>query len=113
MQDELDRGLQTLFREQSRNLPEEPFLSDTLKLIKKGRARRVLEQNLILLLAVIACALLSRCFIKGSILLSGYLDWIFKTAELFMDRPVGILIVALCGAVLLLIIRRRIISALI
>jgi hypothetical protein len=111
MQDELDKDLQSLFREQSRNLSEEPFLSDTLRLIKKHRARRVLEQNLILLLAVIVCALSSRSIIKGSILLSGYLDWICRTAELFVDRPVGILIIALCGAVSLLIFRRRIISA--
>ena len=111
MQNELDKDLQSLFREQSRNLFEEPFLSDTLKLVKKHRARGVLEQNLILLLAVIVCALSSRFFIKGSMLLSGYLDWIFKTAELFMDRPAGILIIALCSAVSLLIFRRRIISA--
>jgi|WetSurMetagenome_2_1015567.scaffolds.fasta_scaffold51634_2 hypothetical protein len=111
MQDELDKDLQSLFREQSRNLPEEPFLSDTLRLVKKRRARRILEQNLILLLAVIVCALSSRLIIKGSILLSGYLDWIFKLAELFMDRPAGILIIALCSAISLLIFRRRIISA--
>ena len=111
MQDELDKDLQSLFREQSRNLSEEPFLSDTLRLVKKRRAWRILEQNLILLLAVIVCALSSRFFIKGSMLLSGYLDWIFKTAEFFMDRPAGILIIALCGAVSLLIFRRRIISA--
>jgi hypothetical protein len=111
MQDELDRDLQSLFREQSRNLSEEPFLSDTLRLVKKRRTRRVLERYLTLLLAVIVCALSSRLFIKGSILLSGYLDWIFKTAELFMDRPAGILIIVLCSAVSLLIFRRRIISA--
>jgi hypothetical protein len=46
-------------------------------------------------------------------LLSGYLDWIFKTAELFIDRPAGMLIIALCGAVSLLIFRRRVISALV
>jgi hypothetical protein len=113
MQEELDKDLQSLFREQSRNLSEEPFLSDTLRLIKKCRARRVLEQNLILLLAVSVCALSSRVFIKGSMLLSGYLDWIFKTAELFIDRPAGMLIIALCGAVSLLIFRRRVISALV
>jgi hypothetical protein len=111
MQDELDRGLQSLFREQSRNLPEEPFLSDTLRLIKKRGTLRVLEQNLILLLAVIVCAISSRFIIKCSIFLSGYLDWIFKTAGLIMDRPAGTLIVALCCAVLCLIFRRRIISA--
>ena len=111
MQDELDRDLRSLFREQSRNRSEEPFLSDTLRLVKKRRARRVLEQNLVLLLAVVVCALTSRFVIKGSMLLSGYLDWIFKTAELFMDRPAGILIIALCGAISLLIFRRRIISA--
>ena len=110
MHNELDKNLQSIFWEQSRNLSEEPFLSDVLRLIKRRRARSFLQQNLILLLAVIVCALLSRFFVKGSILLSGYLDWLFKTAELFVDRPEGILIIALCGAVSLLIFRRRIIS---
>jgi hypothetical protein len=111
MQDELDKDLQSLFREQRRDLIEEPFLSDTLRLVKKRRAWRILEQNLILLLAVIVCALLSRFIIQGSMLLSGYLDQIFKTAEFFMDRPAGIPIIALCSAVSFLIFRRRIISA--
>jgi hypothetical protein len=110
MQDKLDKDLQSLFREQSRNLSEEPFLSDTLRLIKKRRIWHILKQNLILLLAVIACALFSQFFIKGSILLSGYLDWIFTTLELFMDRPACILFIALCGAISLLFSWRRILS---
>ena len=110
MQDKLDKDLQSLFREQSRNLSEEPFLSDTLRLVKKRRIWHILEQNLILLFAVVACALFSRFFIKGSMLLSGYLDWVFTTPEFLLDRPAGIIFIALCGAVLLLFSWRRMIS---
>lgn len=110
MQNELDRDLQSLFLEQNRNLSEEPFLSETLKLVEKRRNWRALGQNLLILLAVILCASLSRFFIQGSILLSGYLDWIFETAELFINTPAGILSIALFGAISLLVLRRRIFS---
>jgi len=87
MQDELDKNLESIFREQRQSLQEEPFVGNTLSLIKKHRSRRVFQQNLILLMAVVCCALLSQYFIKGSILLSFYLDRIFKAAELLINKP--------------------------
>jgi hypothetical protein len=113
MQDELDKNLQSLFREQSQNLPEEPFLANTLALIKKHRSRKIFQQNLILLLVVAFCALLSRFLIQGSILLSGYLDWVYEATAMFLYKPAGTLFAALCCAVLLLIFRRRLISKLV
>ena len=113
MQGELDKDLLSLFQEQRRNLSPEPFLSDTLHLVKKRRVWRMLRQNLILLIAVSTCALLSRFLIQGSILLAGYLDWIFKTAGLLADRPAGMLVLCICAAVSLLIFRRRIFAAII
>jgi hypothetical protein len=110
MQDELDRRLQSLFREQNQNLPEEPFLGHTLGLIEKHRSRRVFRQSPILLAAVVCCALLSRFLIKGSVLLSGYLEWIFGIAGMLLNKPAGTLIAALCCAVLLFVFRRRLIS---
>jgi hypothetical protein len=113
MQDELDKILESIFCEQSQNLPEEPFLSNTLRLVKKHRSRQIFRQNLILLLGIVCCALLSRFFITGSIVLSGYLDRIFETTGIFLNKPAGILAAVLCCALLLLVFKRRLISKLV
>jgi hypothetical protein len=110
MQDELDKNLQLLFQEQSRNLPEEPFLSNMLKIIKKQKSRRVFKQRMILVLGFVCCAILSQILIKGSILLSSYLNGIFEAAGGFLDKPAGMLTAILCCTLLLFIFKRRLIS---
>jgi hypothetical protein len=112
MQDELDKDLELIFHKQSQDLPEEPFLGTTLILINKHRSRRVFRQNLILIIAVVCCAFLSRHFIKGSILLSGYLDRVFETVGMFLNKPAGMFAAILCCALLLLVFKRRVISKL-
>jgi hypothetical protein len=106
MQDELDRNLQSLFQEKSRTLPEEPFLSDMLKLIDRHQSRRVFRQRLILVLGFACCAILSPFLIKGSILLSGAVNMILRAAENLLSTPTGMLAAALF-ALLVLFIKRR------
>ena len=112
MPDELDKNLRALFQEPSPCLPEEPFLSNTLALVRRHRSLRVSQQILILLLTVSCCGFLSRFIIKCSILLSDYLDRIFGAAGMFLSKPAGILTGVLCCGLLLLIFNRRLISRL-
>jgi hypothetical protein len=112
MQDELDENLQLLFQEQSRNLPEEPFLGNMLKLIHKRQSRRVFKQRMVLVLGFACCAVLSPILIKGSIVLSSHLNLIIEAAGGFLDKPAGIITAVLCCILLLFIFKRRLISAL-
>jgi hypothetical protein len=112
MQDELDKKVQSLFRQGSQSLPEEPFFGNMLKLVKRRQSRRVFRQRLILVLGFSCCAVLSPFLIKGSILLSDGLNRLLEAAGHFWNTPVGMATAALC-ALLLLIFRRRLISALV
>jgi hypothetical protein len=108
MQDELDKNLQTLFREQSQGLPEEPFFGNMVILIKRQHSRRIFRQRLILILGFVCCVFLSPLLIKASILLSGGLNGIFMAAGNILDTPAGSLFAVLCALLLLLFMRRRI-----
>jgi hypothetical protein len=111
MQDELDKSLQLLFQEQSRNMPEEPFLSGMFRIIEKHRRRRAFLQALIPFLGFACCAVLSPFLVKGSVILSEYIAWIFNMTGNLLDRPAGRFATALCCIVLLGLFRRRLFSA--
>jgi hypothetical protein len=113
MPDELDKDLQAIFRKQNQSLREEPFLTTTRALVEKHRSRRIYRKNLSLLLIAACCALLSRFLIQGSILLSGYLDWIFAAAGMLLSKPAGTFAAVFCCAILLLIFRRRLMATLV
>jgi hypothetical protein len=107
MQDELDKHLQFLFQEKSCDLPEEPFLSNMLKLIQRRQSLLLFRQKLILFLGFSCFAFLSPLLIKGSILLSSGLSGIFEAAGNFLDTPAGMLSGILCSIVLVFILKRR------
>lgn len=111
MQDELDKSLQLLFQEQSRNMPEEPFLSGMFRMVEKHRRRQAFLHKLSAFLGFVCCALLSPFLIKTSIILSEYIARIFDAVGKFLDSPAGILAMALCGTILFVLFRRRIFSA--
>lgn len=106
MQDELDQSLQTLFEEHAQNLPEEPFVGRTLKLVKRQRFRQLLKESLPWALGVLCCALLSPFLIRGSILLSGGLDRLFTATGNYLATPLGMLIAGLCTLTILLFNRK-------
>jgi hypothetical protein len=108
MQDELDKNLQSLFDEQSGNLPEEPFLGNTLRLIEKRRSRRTFMRRLAYVLGLACCALLSPLLIKGSMVLSGGMNALFGAINSFVNTPMGMTTAALCALLLLLFNRRQI-----
>jgi hypothetical protein len=108
MQDPLDQNLKSMFEEQKLNLPEEPFLGDTLKLIERRRSRRIVLQRLAYLLGLALCVYLSPFLIKGSTLLSGGLNAAFAAVSSFVTTSLGMSIVAI--ALLFLFFRRRRIS---
>jgi hypothetical protein len=112
MQDELDKSLQSLFQGESQNLPEEPFLTNIIRLIQKQHSRRVFEQRLILVLGLACCALLSRFVIKLATQLSSHLDSIIRAAGDVLDKPAGMLTAAICCTLLLFLFRRKLICAL-
>lgn len=112
MQDDLDRNLQSLFLEHNQSLPEEPFLTNTIKLLEKQQARRVWAQRFAFALALFCCFLLSPFLLKGTELLSSGLDLLFNATGAFMARPVGMLITGLC-ALLFLIFNRKLILELV
>jgi hypothetical protein len=109
MDEELDTNLRTLFREQRQKLPEEPFLSNMLKLIEKQRSRQAFRHKFILVLALACCAFLSPLFIRGSILLSGYVGRSFEAFRGFVEMPAGVLIAVLCCMLLIIFFRRRLV----
>jgi hypothetical protein len=108
MQEELDKNLQTLFREQSHNLPEEPFLSNMLKLVKKQHSRQIFRRRLIRILGFVCCVFLSPLLIKTSILLSGGINGVIAAAGNILDTPAGALSAVLCALLLFFFMRRQI-----
>lgn len=108
MQDELDKNLQTLFQEKIQSLPVEPFLSIVLKRIERQRSRQVILQMLLPVLGLACCALLSPFLIKGSVLLSNGLNFIFETAGAFSSRPAGLATAAVSALLFIILKPRRI-----
>jgi len=108
MQDELDKKLRSLFEEQSGNLPEEPFLGNTLKLIEKRRFRRIFMRRLAYVLGLACCALLSPLLIKGSMVLSSGVNALFETVNGFVNTPMGMTTAALCALVFLFFKQRQV-----
>jgi len=107
MQDELDKNLQSLFEERSGNLPEEPFLGNTLRLIEKRQSRRVFMQRLNYALGLACCALLSPLLINGSMVLSGGLNALLGAINGFVNAPMGMTSAALCALVILFFKQRK------
>jgi hypothetical protein len=106
MQDEDNKNLQTLFEEQAQSLPEEPFVGQTLKLIKRQKFLLFLKELLPWLLAVFCCALASPWLIRGSVLLSRGLDSLFEVSGHYLATPAGILVAALFALTFLIFNRR-------
>jgi len=106
MQNEDSKNLQTLFEEQAQNLPEEPFVGQTLKLIKRQKLRLFLKELLPWVLAFICCALASPWLIRGSILLSRGLDSLFEVSGHYLTTPAGMLVAAMF-ALTFLVFKRR------
>ncbi len=108
MQDEFDRNLRLLFEEQSRKLPEEPFLSKMLLTIRSQQSQRTfIKQMLIPLLGFAICALLSPLLIRSSLLLSNYLNTMIDAAGGLMDKPTAIWTGLLSCILLLWLLKRR------
>ena len=108
MQDEDYKKLQALFEEHAQSLPEEPFVGQTLKLIKRQKFRLFLKERLPWVLAVICCALASPWLIRGSILLSRGLDSLFEVSGHYLATPAGMLVAALF-ALTFLVFKRRLV----
>ncbi len=111
MQDELDKNLRSLFEEQSRSLPEEPFLGNTLRLIEKRQSRRIFMRRLVYVLGLACCALLSPLLIKGSMVLSGRLNALLGAVNGFVATSMGMTTAALCTLVILFFKQRQISSS--
>jgi hypothetical protein len=112
MQDELDKNLKVLFEQRSRDLPEEPFFGNMLKLIERRRAQQVFMRRLAYVLGFACCVLLSPLLIKGSVVLSGGIDTISIAVGNLLNTSTGMFIAAL-GSLLFLFYRRRHISKLV
>lgn len=110
MQDELDRNLQSLFRQHSQTLPEEPFLRNMLKLLEKQQARRMWKLRFVQAAAFACCALLSPFLIKGSEMLSGGLNLLFNMTEAFIATPAGMIVAGLCALPFLIFNRKLILG---
>lgn len=108
MQDEDYKNLQTLFEEHAQSLPAEPFVGQTLKLIKRQKSLQFFKERLPWALAVICCALASPWLIRGSILLSRGLDSLFEVSRYYLATPAGMLVAALF-ALTFLIFKRRLV----
>jgi hypothetical protein len=108
MQDQMDNDLLSLFREKSRSLPEEPFLSNLVQLIERHHARQVFRKRLTLVLGLCICVFVSPLLIKSSILLSGALNQLFALAGNFLNTPAGTCAGALC-ALLVFVLRPKLI----
>ena len=108
MQDEGYKNFKILFEEHAQSLPEEPFVGQTLKLIKRQKLRLFLKELLPWVLAVICCALASPWLIRGSILLSRGLDSLFEVSGHYLATPVGMLVAALF-ALTFLVFKRRLV----
>ena len=105
MPNELDTRLQSMFEEQGRGLPEEPFLANTLKLIEKKRSRRMFLRRLAYLPGIACCAFLSPFLIKGSVVMSGGLDAAFAVVNGIVNTIPGMSIAVI--ALLIVFSRRR------
>jgi hypothetical protein len=110
MQDDLDRNLQSLFHEHSQNLPEEPFLTDLIKLLEKEQAWKIWERRLVFLLALFCCFLLSPFLLRGAELLSSGLDLLFDATCSLIATPKGMLIAGLCALPFLIFNRKMILE---
>jgi hypothetical protein len=108
MQDQLDSNLQSLFLEKRGSLPEEPFLSNVVKLIERHQSRQAFRKKLMLVLGLCICVFFSPLLIKSSILLSGAINQLFALAGNFLNTPTGACAGALC-ALLVFAIRPRLI----
>ena len=113
MHEEMDPGIQRLFQEQSRTLADEPFLINTLHCLKRRQARQAFLRRILFVLSLASCALLSSFFVRGSILLSDYIDLGFEHIEGFLEMPLGTWTAVLCGVLLVILEGRRLIFALV
>jgi hypothetical protein len=109
MRNEIDSGLQALFEEKSRGLPEEPFLSNVLKIIERKRRRRIVMRRLAYAIVLVVCALLSPLLVRGSMVLSSGLNAAFNAVNGFVDTPAGMFTAGLL-ALLYLFFRKGSIS---
>ena len=108
MQENLDKDLQSLFKEQTQTLPENPFVGRTLRIIQKRQVRRVFVQRLLLALVIACCGLLSPFLIKGSILLTGGLNRLFESTLNYLATPAGMLAAGILTLSFLVFKRRRV-----
>ena len=105
--DDLDHDLQSLFRDSSRRLDVEPFLSSTLKRIERRRSYRVLGGLLLRVCAFVAIAVLSPALIRGSVWLSNSLKELFDFGGNVLSTPRGTLLAVLLVLSVLLVNARR------
>jgi hypothetical protein len=110
MHDEMDPGLRLLFEEQNGMLAEEPFLSNTLHRLKRRQVQQDFLHKILFVLALACCALLSSFFIRGSILLSEYVSIGLRYFEGLLEMPI---VSILCGVLLIILTRRKLIFALV
>jgi hypothetical protein len=109
MQSDLDKDLKILFEEHTQALPEEPFVSQTLRMLKRRQSLLRFMQRLILVLGLACFAYLSPFLIKGSILLTNVLNSFFELTGDHLATPAGMLLAGAAALSFLLLKRRLVI----
>lgn len=108
MEPDLDDELRRLFDgNAARELPSEPFLSDTRRGIAVIRSRRRIARAFARILVIALIALASPWLIEGSELLSRGLEFLFARLSEFFAAPAGIGLVAVALAMAYLYRRRH------
>lgn len=110
MNEGMDKELESLFLEKNDNLSPEPFVENTIKVIRKRESWRVFGRRMIYLSALCCCVLLSQFLIRASMLLSRYLSDFFNVMGKLIDKPVGLAAAFLCCTFLVFIFRRKLVS---
>ena len=106
MPEELDRDLQALFQDHTRDLNDEPFVGSTLARIESQRARMTLGRLLLQAVGFIGLGLVSPLLIEGSVWLSSGLNGLFALAGKLLGTPLGAFI-AVLGSIPFFVVRRK------
>ncbi len=106
MPDALDRDLQALFQDHTRDLHDDPFVGATLARIESQRSRRALGKLLLQAVGLIGLGLVSPLLIEGSAWLSSGLEALFALAGRLLRTPLGAFI-ALLGLIPFVVVHRK------
>ena len=104
---ESDPALEARFRSEHTHIPDEPFVSATLKRVAAERARSVMTRHLLKAGALIAVIVASRWLIEGSVLLSEALDQGFVRVSEWLATPAGMATAVIASVALAALYRVR------